>query len=83
MVETTLNGKNRIGEFLLAEKTSSETGHKTVVNESSRDENFGVFSCDKNAVYTKAEDKEWKVQWNWTMREQKSSSFNEEFVNFR
>jgi hypothetical protein len=93
MVETTLNGQNRIGEFLLGEKTSFELKHKedVVVNESTRDENFDVFSCDKNSVYTKIDDEktEWKeVHWNWTIREQKSLLSNEnnnniEFVNFR
>lgn len=96
MVETSLNGRNRIGEFLLGEKTSfTELEHKKVVNESTRDENleyFDVLSCDKNSVYTRIDEEkertEWKeVQWNWTMREQKSQSSNEnnknEFVNFR
>lgn len=75
---TTLNGRRRIGEFAdAADKSSPSDTNKSFETDEQSD-------CNKNAVYARINGSALKVQWNWTMREQKMQQFDAvETVDFR
>lgn len=75
---TTLNERRKVGEFSDADKSfMSATNKSSEIDELSS-------TCDRNAVYMTINDGEVKVQWNWTMREQKVPTNDAiESVNFR